>query len=211
NNSIVAAGDHSAVRLATAVSIIGRYMWLLVFPHPLSFDYSYNTIPLVSFSDPTAQVSLGVIILLAFIAARGFRSRSILSWSLVFIGATLAPVSNIVMLMEATLAERFLYMPSVGFCVAVAVVAVRLFNVDTRAAPYAGVAVFARSNALLLSVIAILVAIYGVKTVSRNALWRGGGPPGGGGGPDHTPDARKLHAVAETGVWGAGGQQGGPP
>ena len=172
NNSIVAAGHDSTARLATAVSILGHYMWLLVFPHPLSFDYSYNTIPLVSFSDPAVQVSLGVILVLAFVAMRGFTSKSILAWSLVFAGTTVALVSNVFFLIEATLAERFLYMPSVGFCVALSFLAIRIFNVNLKATPYSGVTAFAKSNTLILSVVALLVVVYGYKTVSRSALWR---------------------------------------
>ena len=53
-------------------------------------------------------------------AFRGFEIKgSRLRGDSLFIGGTLALVSNIFFLIEVTLGERLLYMPSVGFCVAV--------------------------------------------------------------------------------------------
>ncbi len=171
NNSIVAAGSDSATRLATAVSIVGRYLWLLIYPNPLSFDYSYNTIPLASWSDPTTLFSLAAIIALAVVAFRGFRSKSPVAWGILFLGGTLSLVSNIFFLIEATLAERFLYIPSVGFCVAVSVLLARLFKAKMNSIPYSGISAFVQANKGILSFVAILAALYGVKTFSRNAAW----------------------------------------
>jgi len=41
NNSLAGATSVSE-RIASTISILGRYVQLLVFPHPLSYDYSYN-------------------------------------------------------------------------------------------------------------------------------------------------------------------------
>ncbi|HUM46503.1 MAG TPA: DUF1736 domain-containing protein, partial [Chitinophagales bacterium] len=119
NNSLVAAGDDTTSRVATAIFILGRYLWLLIFPTPLCFDYSYNTIPLTSFGDPKTLLSLVTILALTIIAVRGWKSKSPVAWGLIFMGATLLLVSNLFFLIEATLAERFLYMPSLGFCSAI--------------------------------------------------------------------------------------------
>jgi Tfp pilus assembly protein PilF len=172
NNSIVAAGSDPATRMATAVSIVGRYLWLLVFPHPLCFDYSYNTIPLASWRDAAPWISLAVIVALAVVAFRGFRSRDPVAWGLLFLGGALSLVSNIVFLIEATLGERFLYMPSVGFCVAVAFLLARLLRVDMKAASYPSLGAFVRAHKGVLAIVTVVVALYGVKTVTRNAVWR---------------------------------------
>jgi len=50
NNSLMGAESVSE-RLATTISILGRYVGLLVFPHPLSYDYSYNQVPLVGWGN----------------------------------------------------------------------------------------------------------------------------------------------------------------
>ena len=144
NNSIAAAGSDPATRLATAVSIVGRYLWLLVFPNPLSFDYSYNTIPLASWSDAT-WFSLAAIIALAVIAFRGFKSKNTVAWGILF-SAERLPFSNVFFLIESTLGERFLYMPSVGFCVAVSFLLARMFKVNVKSASYSGLWAFIQAK-----------------------------------------------------------------
>jgi tetratricopeptide (TPR) repeat protein len=172
NNSIAAAGSDLATRSATAVSIVGRYLWLLVFPNPLCFDYSYNTIPLASWSDTTPLFSLTAIMALAVMAFRGFKSRNAFAWGILFVGGTLALVSNIFFLIEATLGERFLYMPSVGFCVALSVLLARMFKVNVNSISYSSVSTFIQANKGILSVVTIVAALYGVATFSRNAAWK---------------------------------------
>ena len=172
NNSIAAAGSDPATRSATAVSIVGRYLWLLVFPSPLCFDYSYNTIPLASWSDATPWFSLVAIIALTITAFRGFRSRSAIAWGLLFIGGTLALVSNVFFLIEATLGERFLYMPSVGFCVALSFLLARTFKVNVTSISYSSLPAFLLANKGILSVVTIVAVLYGVTTFSRNAAWK---------------------------------------
>ena len=153
------------------MSIVGRYLWLLIYPNPLSFDYSYDTIPLASWSDPTTLGSLAAILALAVVAFRGFKSKSPVAWGILFLGGTLSLVANILFLIEATLAERFLYIPSVGFCVAVSVLLAHLFKANMNSIQYSGLSAFVQANKGILSFAAILVALYGVKTFSRNAAW----------------------------------------
>lgn len=172
NNSIVAAGSDPATRAATAVSIVGRYLWLLVFPHPLCFDYSYDTIPLASWRDAAPWVSLTAIVALAVVAFRGFRSRDPVAWGILLLGGALSLVSNLLFLIEATLGERFLYMPSVGFCVAMTFLLARLLRVDVNAVSYPGLGAFIKAHKGILAIVTVVVALYGVKTVSRNAVWR---------------------------------------
>jgi hypothetical protein len=47
NNSLVETSD-TTIRFATAVFILGKYFLLNLFPHPLTWDYSYRVIPLPS-------------------------------------------------------------------------------------------------------------------------------------------------------------------
>jgi hypothetical protein len=57
NNAL--AGAHSfSERYATILVILHNYLKLLIIPHPLSWDYGYNQIPIVGFGDPVAIISL---------------------------------------------------------------------------------------------------------------------------------------------------------
>lgn len=172
NNSLAGAGDNLATRLATAFSIIGRYLFLLFIPHPLSYDYSYNTIPLVSFAAPQALLSIIIIIALAVFAIRGLKRKDPVAWGILFFGTTLSLTSNLVFLIEATMAERFLFIPSLGFSVAIVFLLARLFKIDTAAANYKNISTLLSSNKGITAVVLLAVLLFTGKTIARNADWK---------------------------------------
>lgn len=57
NNSLLAAPD-LLTQKATACYILLRYFILLLFPHPLTYDYSIATIPLIPITNPLAVTSI---------------------------------------------------------------------------------------------------------------------------------------------------------
>jgi len=109
-------------RLLTAVSVLGRYLGLGVAPIGLSADYSYNQIPIVT--DPLAPgVLIGATATAALIAAAWFarrRAPGAAAGILVFLVA-LFPVSNVPFGIGVVMAERLLYLPSMGICLVAAV------------------------------------------------------------------------------------------
>jgi tetratricopeptide (TPR) repeat protein len=111
DNPLVDAGFWTA-RL-TAVKVLGKYLWLLVWPSRLSCDYSYNQIP-VSPDWQTILASI-VCICLAVAALACYRRARPIFFFIALFFAALAPTANIVMLIGTIMAERFLYLPSIGF------------------------------------------------------------------------------------------------
>lgn len=170
NNSLL--GTESVTeRLATAFFILGRYLWLLVFPHPLAFDYSYNTIPVVSFAHAGTLISLLVIGLLAFTAIRGFLSRNPISFFILFFFGTIALVANILFLIESTMAERFLYLPSIGITSAVAWLILNQFKLIHQSTPKEWTG-YLKIKPLFTGLMMIILLFFSIKTISRNLDWK---------------------------------------
>jgi protein O-mannosyl-transferase len=99
-----------------------------------------------------------------------WRNAHDLSFAFIWMGALLAPVLNARWLPAAVFAERYLYLPSVGFCWLVAWGATKAW----RAAPAGGKSSPVRrllwqAMPVALGLVAIL---YGVRTVRRNRDWR---------------------------------------
>jgi tetratricopeptide (TPR) repeat protein len=126
DNPLVNAGFWTA-RL-TAVKVLGNLLWLFLWPARLSADYSYNAVPLfgwqpMNWEDAKALLTLGlclgVALLPVFFAGR---KRKMLVFFLVFFFIALSPTSNLIVPIGSIMAERFLYLPSVGLagCVAAA-------------------------------------------------------------------------------------------
>ncbi len=172
NNSLVGAEGDLGKRLASSILIMGKYLLLLVFPHPLCFDYSFNTIPLVTFGDIRALLSLAVIIALAVYAIKGLKTKDPVAYGIWFFALTISLVSNIVFLIEATLGERFAYMPSLGFCIAAAVLAARFLKVDDRKQNYKNFATLFNDNRKMMLLSGAVLMLFSFKTVSRNMDWK---------------------------------------
>ena len=100
----------------TAIGIIGRYLALLVWPARLSADYSYNQIPLAGWQDWRVLLTIAVCAAAIALAAR----RRVTLFFVLFFFAALVPTSNLLLRIGSIMAERFLYLPAVGFAVCVA-------------------------------------------------------------------------------------------
>lgn len=172
NNSLAGAGNDLVTRYATAISIIGKYLLLLVIPQPLCFDYSYNTIPLVSISAPQALLSLAIIIGLAVVVIRGLKTKSPLAWSILFFGATLSLTSNLFFLIEATLGERFLFMPSLGFCVGITFISFQLFKADLHSSTSKNIRTLINQHKAIIAVSVLVLLLFSAKTIARNTDWK---------------------------------------
>lgn len=119
NNALLATSDRS-VQVASALAYLGRYVRMLFWPHPLSFDYSYNAIPLQTFQDPVVWMSIALVAGLAAVFAAGVRRRRIEAFGVLWFGAAIAAVSNLLFLISTNFGERLLYLPSLAVCVVVA-------------------------------------------------------------------------------------------
>jgi hypothetical protein len=97
----------------TPVDVVGRDLLLMVWPHPLSADYSYAALPLsTGITAPRTALTVAGLAALAF-AARRCRP---LGLGLALVAVTLLPVSNLIVRIGVLMAERVLYLPSVGVC-----------------------------------------------------------------------------------------------
>jgi len=128
DNPLMSAGFWTA-RL-TAVKVIGKYLWLFIWPGRLSADYSYNAVPLfgwqpADWEDAKALMALAVCLGAAVLAVRCYRAREPQFFFLAFFFVALAPTSNLVVLIGSIMAERFVYLPSIGLagCVVAAICA----------------------------------------------------------------------------------------
>ena len=154
------AGVPLAERVPTMFAVAALYAEKLVWPMRLSADYSYRQIDVLPWSDPLCLLGIALLIALA-LAAITFRRAAEARLGLVLLAIPLVAVLLISFLtLGPPLAERLLYLPSVGFCVLVAVAIGRLRERGTAARRVAHAAAAA-----------ILLAYTGL-TVARNRVWR---------------------------------------
>jgi protein O-mannosyl-transferase len=170
NNSILGAESFDA-RLATAILIMGKYLLLLFIPHPLVFDYSYNQIPLASFGEPGVLISLLIYAYLVYYAIKGIKTKNPAAFGILYFFITISLVSNLLMLIESTMAERFLYIPSLGFCIAIVYVLMKVFKI-LNPKNSGDIKSILRSKPLFAIILTVIFLAYSIKTISRNSDWK---------------------------------------
>ncbi len=171
-NVLVKAPD-AATRLATVFLILFHYIKLMVVPYPLSSDYSYKQIDLTHWASPLPWLSVIFYLAIAFVAVRYYKSNKIVSFAILFFLVTLSIYSNLVITIGSSIAERFLYVPLLGFAIAVSWLLLKIFKV-----PFAietkndDDKVFQKENRNVIIVLAVLLVPYSIITVSRNTDWK---------------------------------------
>ncbi|MBN2453122.1 MAG: tetratricopeptide repeat protein [Candidatus Omnitrophica bacterium] len=146
----------------TMTVVMADYVKLLIAPFKLCAFY----VTTIYDSITITKVLLSIFFLIAVMAAVPFvfRISRRVSFAICIFFITLLPVSNIVPL-RALMAERFLYLPSVGFYILVAILLERIAQVH---APRRGV-LFRRASVILA---AMLILFYSARTMARNEDWK---------------------------------------
>ncbi len=153
----------AAERLATVFYTLGKYLVLLFIPHPLTHDYYPRHIGMMSWGDWQALLSLAAYLALGVFALLGLRRKDPVSYGIWFYLLTLSIVSNLVFSVGTNMAERLLFMPSVGFCVALSAGAWQLMAKNSKKADAWRPAFIA---------LAVVVGLFSLKTILRNPVWK---------------------------------------
>jgi protein O-mannosyl-transferase len=170
DNLLMAAKSFSD-RFATAVLILGMYLKLLVFPHPLIFDASYNHIPLITITDWRFIVSLLLYGGMLVYAIINFKKRTIFSFAIFFFLISLSIYANVFRIIGSSFGERFLYTPSLGFCIAVAYLITLIPGFKTEKV-FTTLGSFVKENIKPIALTLLIVVAFAFKTTSRNENWK---------------------------------------
>jgi tetratricopeptide (TPR) repeat protein len=138
----------------TAIKIVGLDLGLLLFPLTLLCDHSFAAITPVSATDSAAWLSLAAIVGILGLVILRRREDPMPFWAAGFFAITLLPTSNLIFLIGAALAERFLYLPAIGFAVALTGLLYRL-----------------RYEIVFKGILIAFIAVYAARTIVRNPDW----------------------------------------
>ncbi len=162
------AFSRGTTKLLSNMYLHAYYGLLLVWPYSLSFDYSFDCIPLVhSLADPRNLITLTMYAALAALIGVAFWLRDERGRQLLLaLGLFLCPfiaLSNLFFTVGSMVAERLLYLPSAGYCLVLGMVA---SGTLWPAARQWRVLVVALSGGVVL-----LCASYVPVTLERNVVW----------------------------------------
>ncbi|HRE76123.1 MAG TPA: tetratricopeptide repeat protein [Flavobacteriales bacterium] len=167
DNSLFATKSFLSQRI-TAIYILGLYLRLLLIPHPLSCDYSFNTIPNIeTIANGGFLLSFAIHVFALWYAIRYFKSKNIGAYAIWFYLISISVVSNVIVLIGTNMGERLVFYPSAGFTLLIAFVMDKFiqFPKDKFSVP----ALF--SKVPVIAILAPVLLFYGFKTIDRNKDW----------------------------------------
>jgi tetratricopeptide (TPR) repeat protein len=153
----------SPQKWASIIYVMGRYLWLQLFPYPLTTDYYPYHIPIMNFSDVSVIAFTLLYAAMGAFTLWGIFKRNKYAYAVVWFVVPLSIVSNIFVQVGTFMNERFIYISSIGFCMVLAdFLIIQLPKWLKQNALYRGAL-----GAFLLA----LLCLYGADTVARNRAW----------------------------------------
>ena len=175
-DNMLIADESPAVILATKFLILFKYLLLLVYPFPLVYDYSYRQIPFTTFGDPLVLCSIliylsiflfTVYVVVARISKKKLHPGQVLvAFSVAWFFMGFFASSNLVLIIGSTMAERFMYSPSLGFLLLLVYGLYRLNNQIRNKTKKE------KPPVLLFVIAGMILLCYTYGTINRNKAWK---------------------------------------
>lgn len=148
-------------RIGTAVGMQARYWLKMLIGYPLSYNYSFNEIPVDGFASVWSIFSLAGIITCGFICIKYFRKLPVLVFGILFYFITFALTCNIFYLIGDIFAERLTFAPSIGFAIVMGWLILKLTNGPEEK----------KIHSKAIYIFIPLMLIYSIRSFSRSSDW----------------------------------------
>ena len=144
-------------RVMTVLTVVPEYLRLLLLPIHLSADYEPGVLTSVTQFDMRVGLGVALVAAWAWVTWRAWRMERVAAYALLFVPAALAPVSNVLFPTGIALAERALYLPSVGVCLGAGWVFANLRQ---------------RHRTVATALAVTLLSLAGIRTWTRTPVWQ---------------------------------------
>lgn len=175
--------DRFMMKLANALSILVLYLKNFFFPTSQLYYYGYNQIPVANFGQIGVILSVFIHLgLLLFAVIKINRYREI-SYGILFYFISISVYTHLVITLADTMSDRFLFTPSLGLCILVVFVLGTLLKIDLKSTSVEDLFNFGKNKIKsaqlgkasinkLRSIFLILFILLGIKTYTRNRVWK---------------------------------------
>jgi tetratricopeptide (TPR) repeat protein len=166
DNFIVAA-TNPASRFASAFLMCWEYLKALVFPVSLVSDRGFPQLKPVAFDDWRALAGFFIYAGLFVWALLNLGKKHFLSFAILFYMIAFSLFSNVLILIGTSYGERLLYLPSMGYALAIGYIICKIFKIDEHNELWNPNG----KSSLVWGVAGAIIIAYGLRTVARNPAW----------------------------------------
>jgi tetratricopeptide (TPR) repeat protein len=163
----VKGSDSWQLRTGTSAVILLKYLQKVVIPYPLSFYYGYKDLEPVQISNTKAIIGLILYFLLFILLIYAWFKDKLLASGLLIYLFSIIIFANYLFPVAGMFAERYLLVPSLGFCIVLVWLIFKVFKVSLKdKAPFSNL----KSSSKYVFV--ALFSCYALFTFSRNSDWK---------------------------------------
>jgi tetratricopeptide (TPR) repeat protein len=155
------------LRLGTAMLSLLFYLRILFYPYPLLYYYGYNMIPLTSLASTLVQLSVLIYAILLLYSLVNIRSKTVPSFAVLWYLIAIFMYSNLLLPVTGVVAERFIFLASLGFVMVVVFIIFKLFGTEPKS-----LTIELDSRIKIISLVIAILIPWGLVTVNRNTAWR---------------------------------------
>ncbi len=148
---------------ASIIYVLGRYLWLTVWPYPLTTDYYPYHIPIMNWTDFSVILITLLYVAIGLFILWGIVKKNKYAYAAIWYYVPLSIVSNVFVMVGTFMNERFIYISTIGFCMVLADLLILQ------------VPKWLKNEKLYRSAVTgfvlVLLSLYAVDAIPRNRAW----------------------------------------
>ncbi|HXU27627.1 MAG TPA: hypothetical protein VN698_10375, partial [Bacteroidia bacterium] len=148
---------------ATALGMFATYIVKAFYPYTLSYDYSFNQIPIINLFSFPAIAGLLIFAALIYVAYKNTNTHWLITFSIALLILPLLLTANIFFNIGATMADRFLFTSTIGSCIIICWLVFKIFKINLTDKTNPSTAQY--------TILAVLL-LFSIQTLTRNRVWQ---------------------------------------
>lgn len=172
-DNAIASASGKGEELSTAFLFAGKYLKNLFVPYPLGSDFGYPEFIPTGWGDWRVLVTFLLFAGAGVFALLNFRKRSLWSFSILYFLITFSIFSNMIILIGTSYGDRLMYVPSLGFALALAYAIVLVSKVNPEDLKYKikSLSDFFKKYTMPLAIGGVIALVFSAMTIMRNPVW----------------------------------------
>lgn len=166
--------DIFSYKIANALTILILYLKNFFYPIWQLYFYGFNQIPVANWQQPLVYVSLILHLALIIVAILKIKRTPEISFGIFFYFISIFVYTHLFITLADTMADRFLFTPSLGLCIIVVFFIGFVLKIDFQKTTLESIlsASTSKNSKQLKYIFVCFLCLLGFKTYSRNKVWK---------------------------------------
>jgi len=118
--------------IPTVIYLMGYYVYTLFIPYPLSCDYSFASVNVEGLDSWKFWLSFILFAVVIYFAIKTIKKKNIIGFGILWFLIASSIISNLFIVIGTSFGERLMFLPSIGWCIAVVGALYWLFDFKDR-------------------------------------------------------------------------------